>query len=248
MISYKRSLLASCLSLALVATVWSGCADAITETDQFVEIPVNEALIEEMSEKVLVKTGNGAPSGPHYNLNFIGVPKDKTASMDGNNGHRIFVKLYGNTKIYLGEGDDFAVLDANGTDGNGARFQLPNPDPDNVGVTVYSVYARALGKPGGSGTITPCAMSAGEDGILGTDDDVEVCSMTALVLERGKGKSGFQNVSKYLLYVNVDLDGDGQTERYNLFNDDLEDYLWDYDNRGLKLVQLRFYPESTDTN
>ncbi len=248
MITHKRSLLATCLSLALVAAVWTGCTDAITETDQFVEIPVNEALIEEMSAKVLVKKGNDAPSGPHYNLNLIGVPKDKTALMDDNNGHRIFVKLEGNTKIYLAEGDDFAVLDANGTDGNGARFQLPNPDPENDGITVYSVYARALGKPGGSGRITPCATSAGDDGILGTADDVEVCSVTALVLERGKGKSGFQNVSKYLLYVNVDLDGDGQTERYNLFNETLQDYLWDYDNRGLKLVQLRFYGEITNTN
>ena len=44
-------------------------------------------------------TGNGAPSGPHYNLNIIGVPKDKTADMTGNNGHRIFVPLLGKTSI-----------------------------------------------------------------------------------------------------------------------------------------------------
>jgi hypothetical protein len=174
------------------------------------------------------------------------VPKDKSATMDDNNGHRIFVKLYGNTKIYLAEGDDFDVLDANGTDGNGARFQLPNPDPDNDGMTVYSVYARPLGKWGGSGSITPCATAAGEDGIFGTTDDEEVCSMTVLTVERSKGKSSFQNVSKYLLYVNVDLDGDGVTERYNLFNDAMQDYLWSYDNQGLKLIQLRFYEESTD--
>jgi hypothetical protein len=37
--------------------------------------------------------GNGTPSGPHYNLNILGVPRDKTADMTGNNGHRIFVKL-----------------------------------------------------------------------------------------------------------------------------------------------------------
>ena len=51
--------------------------------------------------------GNGAPSGPHYNLNIIGVPKDKTADMDGNQGHRIFVKLEGKTAIWLAEGPDF---------------------------------------------------------------------------------------------------------------------------------------------
>ena len=40
-------------------------------------------------------TGNGAPSGPHYNLNIIGVPKDKTAAMTAGDGHRIFVQLQG---------------------------------------------------------------------------------------------------------------------------------------------------------
>jgi hypothetical protein len=81
-------------------------------------------------------TGNGAPSGAHYNLNIIGVPQGKTASMDGNNGHRIFVNLDGISKIWLSQGP-FGVLDANGTDGNGASFQLPNPDPDNDGITAY---------------------------------------------------------------------------------------------------------------
>src|SRR5689334_15021270 len=102
---------------------------------------------------VSAATGNGAPSGAHYNLNIIGVPKDKSADMTGDNGHRIFVKLGGNTKINLAEGDTFQVLDANGTDGS-ASFQLPDPDPDNDGVTAYSVYARALGKPGGSSVTT----------------------------------------------------------------------------------------------
>ncbi|MDA1128690.1 MAG: hypothetical protein O2913_08330 [Chloroflexi bacterium] len=145
--------------------------------------------------------GNGAPSGPHYNLNIIGVPKDKTADMDGNNGHRIFVKLEGNSKIWLQEGPDFQVLDANGTDGDGASFQLPNPDPDGDGTTVYSVFARALGKPGGTADMTTCATGPGLDGVLGTADDEEICSIFTLELERKKGKSTFENVSRELLYI-----------------------------------------------
>ncbi|NNE47653.1 MAG: hypothetical protein HKN37_13445 [Rhodothermales bacterium] len=238
-----RLLAASLFALTMTSTMWLGCSDTLTD---FTEIEVDDALVAELSSQLLKTTGNGAPNGAHFNLNLIGVSKDKSAAMDDNNGHRIFVKLYGNTKIYLAEGDDFDVLDANGTDGNGARFQLPNPDPDNDGMTVYSVYARPLGKWGGSGAITPCATAAGEDGVFDTVDDEEVCSMTVLTVERTKGKSHFQNVSKYLLYVNVDLDGDGVTERYNLFNDAMQDYLWSYDNQGLKLVQLRFYEESTD--
>ena len=183
-------------------------------------------------------TGNGAPSGAHYNLNIIGVPKDKEASMDNNNGHRIFVKLDGNSRILLSEGETFKVLDANGTDGS-ASFQLPNPDPDNDGITEYSVWARSLGKPGGSSTMTTCATdkATGE----------EVCSSGSLVSVRDKG-SKFANVSKDLLYIYADLDGDGTDERYPLFADELEDYYWNYDNNGLKLLQLRFYQIATDVN
>ena len=184
-------------------------------------------------------TGNGAPSGAHYNLNIIGVPKNKTATMDDNSGHRIFVPLGGKTSIWLKEGDPFAVLDANGTDANGASFQLPNPDPDNDGITQYSVWARALGKPGGSSTTTTCAYDlAGE----------LWCSVYSMVLVREKGASKFDNVTKALLYIYVDLNGDGTLERYPLFSDALVNYFWSYDNNGLKLAQLRFYEIPTNVN
>ncbi len=69
-----------------------------------------------------------------------------------------------------------------------------------------------------------------------------------MVLVREKGKNSFTNVSKYLLYIYVDLDGDGQAERYSLFDEALQDYFWNYDNNGLKLAQLRFYEIPTDVN
>jgi len=185
----------------------------------------------------LADPGHGAPSGAHYTLNIIGVSKDKTAEMDNNNGSRIFVPLEGKAKINLIEGD-FGVIDANGTDSDGATFSLPGPDPDGDGVTEYSVYARALGTPGGSSTTTTCATDP-------TDGD-EVCSTESMVLVRTKGKSRFDNVSRELLYVYVDLDGDGRLELIPLFDDRLEDYYWDYDNKGLKLAQLRFYEVPTD--
>src|SRR5436190_14136757 len=193
----------------------------------------------------LAPRGNGAPSGSHYSLNIIGVARNKTASMTGDNGHRIFVPLWGNPKIMLTEGPDFSVLDANGTDGE-ASFQLPNPDPDGDGVTVYSVFARALGTPGGKSLTTTCAI----DPIDGT----EVCSVITLTLERHKGKSSFENVSKYLLYIYADVNGDGVLDRVALFDSALQGYFWDYDNQGLKLAQLRFYdcstsvPAATDPN
>ena len=191
--------------------------------------------------------GNGAPSGPHFNLNLIGMenPKGKAEADTGNsNGKRIFVKLSGNTKILLKEGP-YDVIDYDGTDGT-ATFQLPNPEPSCKGgspscdgKTEYSVYARALGNSG-SATITTCASDDGTYDGPGGDD---YCS-TAGYLLVGGGGSKFQNVSRDLLYVTGDF-GDG-IKRYPLFGDSLYDYYWDYENDGLRLAQLRFYELETD--
>src|SRR5262245_45640413 len=141
------------------------------------------------SAAAFAQTGNGAPNGPHYNLNIIGVPKDKTADMTNTSGHTIFVPLSGSTKIWLCNSDDvtaacygkgFAVLDRNGTDPNGATFALPSPDSNNDGVTDYSVFARALGTPGGSSKTTTCTTGAGLDNILGNADDELLCSKITL--------------------------------------------------------------------
>jgi hypothetical protein len=223
-----RRIVGICIAASLAAALVTGCSEDMTGV----------SLDDSAGFTGQGNDNNGFPSGGHYNLNIIGVPKDKSADMDGNNGHRIFVNLTGRNKINLAEGDDFRVLDANGTDGS-ATFQLPNPDPDNDGMTAYSVYARALGKPGGSGTITTCA----EDSLGNT-----YCTSEQLVLVRDKGKPTGSNVSKQLLYIYVDLDGDGTEERYPLFDDALQGYYWDYDNNGLKLVQLRFYEIETDVN
>lgn len=188
--------------------------------------------------------GNGAPSGAHFNLNVIGVSKAKSSSLTDSNRHSIFVPLTGSCQIGLGEGD-FQVVDGNCTDGK-AQFTLPNPDPTNSGTTTYSVFARALGKPGGSSTTTTCATDP-VDGEL-------VCSVTSATLVRVKGKSSFTNVSKDLLYIYADYDGDGDLDRVPLFGSALEDYYWQYDNDGLKLAQFRFYecatvvPDASDPN
>ena len=87
-------------------------------------------------------------SGPHYNLNIIGVPKDKTADMTGSNRHTLFVpldtsgRLDGNVKIYFVAGEEFRVLDGNATDNDGATIEVPHGDP---GTVCSDVYATALG-------------------------------------------------------------------------------------------------------
>ena len=204
--------------------------------------------------------GNGAPNGAHYNLNLIGVPKDKTADMDGNNGHRIFVPEYGKANIYLREGD-FGVVDANGTDSDGAKFQLPNPDSDGDGTTSYSVYVRALGKPDRSALMQSCYTDpvAGETWCA-VDYDPGTDSVDQIEITRSKGGvAKFENVSRDLLYVDACTAYDTTTgecttwDQVPLFSDVNgkngadEIYFWEYDNKGLKNAQLRFYEVPTQT-
>ncbi len=224
------------------------------------------ALIGIPGARLALATGNGAPSGTHYGLNIIGVPKDKTADMNNNDGHRIFVQLVGgedatklsgqtfNTinkvnKIFLfpaPTGESFRALDANATDSNGAQFQLPLDVSAN-----WTVWVRALGKPGGQADMTTSATTAGADLVLGTADDEVICSMATLHVERTKNAK-FTNESAKLLFVTVDvvlgstlstcLGGATGTQTLSLFNACLQNYFWNYQNNGLKLLQLRFYP------
>ena len=204
-------------------------------------------------------TGNGAPSGPHYNLNIIGVPRDKSPNFDGGSGRRIFVDLgktgaAANTRINLIEGD-FAVFDANGTDGT-AEFHLPNPDPDGDGTTAYSVYVRALGKPGGKATLQSCYQDV--DGTWCAADFAG--GVEPITLEHTKsGAPKFTNVSKDLLFVDYcsawtagpdTVLGTGDdvctsVSQVPLFGDKTLAYYWSFDNQGLKLAQLRFYEVPT---
>lgn len=226
--------------------------DTIPSTEATVDQSVDLNAKSNSSSTTARVVGNEALNGAHYNLNIIGVPKNKTADMTGNNGGRIFVPLYGKTKIMLIEGPDYAVLDANGTDGS-ASFQLPNPDEDGDGYSSYSIYARALGTPGGSVTIKTCGDADVNEITL--DGYVEVCSAEPLTLTRTKGAAPkFSNVSTELLtiLVTADVYEDGvlilAAGRYTIFDDALEDYFWSYDNNGLKLLQLRFYETSTAIN
>jgi hypothetical protein len=156
--------------------------------------------------------------------------------------NELFVNLDKRNKIFLVQGE-FQVLDGNACDNDGATFQLPANGADGTYGTAYEVYARELGTPGGSGDLRTCAVAAGADEIMGTNDDEVVCSTENVLLVRSTGKPKTQNVTKELTTLYIDLDGDGVADtRISLFDDALSNYFWDYDNNGLRLVQLRFYP------
>ena len=172
-------------------------------------------------------TGNGAPSGPHYNLNLIGYAKGETVKNDGGNtgaGNVIHVPLSGHCRIGLTELASFDVLDNNCTDDGLAQFGLPDPAPGAENFTSgYSVYARAV-TPHGDATMASCF----------TDTTGTWCN-AGVVLAKSLNDGKFTNVSKTLLTVCVE----GQNEP--LFDDSLKDNFWDYANNGLRNAQLRFY-------
>ena len=215
-------------------------------------VACEQATAPEVVTPPLFGFGNGAPSGAHYNLNWIGVAQGKNATTTNNNGHVIFVSLVGNTKILLCEAgvgaaclnvSGFQVLDANGTDGF-ASFALPNPvapgtctDPTQPCAALYSVYVRALGTPGGTARNTTC----GTDPAIPTDT---ICSVLVLDLT-AHGQKTFQNVTKEMLFVYAILPGQTTISRVPLFDSRLQNYFWSYDNNGLKLAQFRFYPVPT---
>jgi hypothetical protein len=183
--------------------------------------------------------GNGMPSGPHYNLNIIGVKNSH--DVGNSNGHTLFVKLNGGTRIYMSQNQDgsFEVTDRDGTDGV-ARFNIGDSNPTDAR-THYLVFARGLGKPNGSVTITPGATFTDETATPNFYlDDVTI--------DRKKGKPQTVNVTG-LFYVDVTIDPDGAGPldpiAYNhswIFDIPyLLEYWWDYVNNNLKLLQVRFY-------
>lgn len=174
------------------------------------------------------------------------------------------------------EGESYKVLDGNATDGPAVfQLPKPGIDPYLIGgdmegvdtMTDYSVFVRSLGKPGGWATITTCAELAdstfakllsgkflnvlNRKGYFGGYASVEQVGQD--ITFRTKGKSIFTNVTAELLTivfkVEVELfNGPVITEyvRVPIFDDIISGEYWEYDNNGLKLLQVRFYPVGTD--
>ena len=156
-----------------------------------------------------------------------------------------------------GNPDNWGVIDANATDGDGALIAVPDPCAGNDildGCTPrYSVWARA--RAGGSATLTTCGTE--EEPFDDTQDTW--CGSNGITLYPNKGRKA-QDVSSNLLYMTIVVDDaldpelagcidngsdatDGLPDQYNvyLFDRCFENYFWNFDNNGLKNLELRFY-------
>src|SRR5258708_23697425 len=108
---------------------------------------------------------NGAPSGPHFNLNIHGVANGQ--GFNGNNKNDIFVPLGSSGSparcdILLQQAVTygFQVLQPDCVNNPPASFELPAPCAISAGgcprtTTFSSVYSRAPGKPRGPASTTP---------------------------------------------------------------------------------------------
>jgi hypothetical protein len=203
--------------------------------------------------------GNGLPSGAHYNLNIIGVPKDKTADMKDSNRHTIFVPLDENgdmvpveIEVMRNQSDptQFQVLDGNACDGDGALIAVPwdeyDLDTKTGGTLSFEVFAIAHGKP------MPEGMTAIVKGNVVYDETVleAALDLGEFDLRRDKGKPTVKDISDIFRvsgFLDVDASGTkttGDIKFTNVWAFNIPGFLgywWDYDANGLKVMQVRFY-------
>jgi hypothetical protein len=197
-------------------------------------------------------------NGPHYNLNLIGKKADWSGGGSYNNPdrHTIFVPedttnwkidLEGDypdldgIRIWMTQGDEFAVLDGNAFEDGEAAFQL--------GPGKYKVYIVAKAKPGGYTDITGWVYAEDVDG------GYYYLNIGSVHVTKSKK---WQDAT-HIFYVSDDEDTFdiitedtwvfeymAQLEAFN-FGDapSIDDtaYFWQFDNKGNKLVKVRFYED-----
>jgi hypothetical protein len=167
------------LSLFAVAVLWGGAAFAQNGCDP----------------SDLNNTGNCAPSGPHYNLNIIGVEKnaDWSPTMTGSNRHTIFVALNNqegtSSKIYLMPAADFRVCDGNAFDAAWACGAIPGVD-DPIANT-GAVFELPCNTNIGGDFIDPVTGDPVETETVPCDtEEGEAPTLAYEVWARGLGKGG----------------------------------------------------------
>jgi hypothetical protein len=190
-------------------------------------------------------------NGKHETINFIGVPKDKSAPMQGSQGNTIFVPLNKagqvpkNVQINVMRNEanpnKFEIIDRNATDDGEATILVPFED---YGRLSFNVYAIPLGKPGAPGLHVDAKFQF-DDTVF--DGDL---LMSSFDIKREKGTPKVQDISDifrasgWIDMNDNDIKDEGDVEFNNvwIFNlPELLSYYWDYQNAGLQHLQLRLY-------
>ncbi len=183
-------------------------------------------------------TKGDSPKTNHYSLNLVGVPDDKFEAFydDERSEESIYVGLRGNSRVMLrkaSQDEGFGIIEANGLE-DVAIFQLPT-----LSETEYQLFVRPLG--------IPRAESQPHDVDPSTNEDI--ASMGTIIIVKGNGADRDTDIGSKLMTVNVaaeDINRDDVIDEldittYKIFDEVLEGYLWEYNDEGLKVSQLRFY-------
>ena len=163
--------------------------------------------------------------------------------------------------------DEFGVLDANATDQDGGAFTMPDDVYSHYKVYARAL-GKPGGKA--AITLCANETDATNDDVDGdlSDDTETWCSINQAVLTREKGQPKIEDVTDELFTLTILIDpddpkdlslgmclingnlisaGDGdattddtQVADVPVFHSCFEDYFWNYDNNGLKLLQLWF--------
>lgn len=161
-------------------------------------------------------TGNGTPSGQHYNLNIIGVPHEMNENFHGGNGARIFVLRTGNTRFYVGADDHYEVIDHDATDG----------------------VCGVAGNPGLPGIVFPY-----EDDEWKVKIYVRLLGPKTSQI---KWKSSYFDGLEYINFYSGTWDRDTkfQLKTGQLLTDGFQDILWEMnDKTDFRILQMRIYLE-----
>lgn len=151
-------------------------------------------------------------------------------------------------------GNNFQVLDANATDDDEATLLVPC-EPIEVGDPgiCFDVFATGLGGPGGSANVD--VVCEFDETCIDCDIVEGTCDMGNVDFDvyRGKGKPVTEDITGVFRASGcIDADtedgllcGDDELDiifrNVWIFNvEELLYYYWDYDNNGLKLMQVRF--------
>ena len=239
------------VAIVILGLIVSGCFLSV--------VPPTEK--DEITSLTKAKPGTDF-NGPHYNLNIIGKKSDWSGggSYDNPNRHTMFVPQYTSelgcftpddeprldepgVTIWMTQGDEFAVLDGNAFDDCKLEFQL--------GPGKYKVYIVAKGKPGGETDITGWVRYPDPEESYAVYYYLDIGSVKV------KKKMDWEDAT-HIFYVSCTEDVLDIVECNDLGmwvfeyltaltdvdpNIDDNAYFWQFDNKGNKLVKVRFYPD-----
>ena len=217
-----KKLLFLIVAIVVLGLIVSGCLPVVPPAEK-----------DEITSLTKLKPGTDF-HGAHYNLNLIGKKDNWPGGGSYNNEsrHTIFVPedttgyFTPNGKpgitIWMTQGEEFAVIDGNGCDGE-AAFEL--------GSGHYDVYVVAKAKPNGDTDITGWGWVYYE-----TNGGEYYFEVGTVNVGGHSGKPKWKNATD-LFYVG----GVWIFEFLAGLGADDTAYFWQYDNHGNKLVQVRFY-------